>query len=114
MMRTKRRYIAVKVANLPTDGFEHLEDGLYRALAEELGAMVYHKANPKIIRFGKHSFILRVGLEKYKDTIAALALIKRINDTDLAFYTIGSSGTIKALTSNPIEFPKEKFNSHRK
>ena len=99
MMRTKRRYIAVSVVNLPGEGFEQLEDGFYRALAEELGALEYHKANPKIIRFAKRSFILRVGLEKYRETIAALALIKRISDLDVAFYTTGSSGTIKALVS---------------
>ncbi len=100
MMRTKRRYIAVSVVNLPGEGFEQLEEGFYRALAEEIGSLEYHKANPKIIRFAKRSFILRVGLEKYKETIAALALIKQVNNAEVAFYTTGSSGTIKALTAH--------------
>lgn len=101
MMRAKHRYIAVSVVNLPGEGFEQLEEGFYRALAEELGAMEYHKANPKIIRFAKRSFILRVGLGKYREVIAALALIKRIDNAEVAFYTTGASGTIKALAAHP-------------
>lgn len=100
MMRTKRRYILTEVANLPGESFEQFEGGFYEALAAELGAMEYHRANPKIIRFMGKRFILRVTLEKYSESVTALALIKRVNGADMAFYTAGASGTIRALMKN--------------
>ena len=103
MMRRKIRYILTESAKpvLETDRSQ-FEQQLYRAMLHSIGELNYHKTNPKIIRFmDEKRFILRCSLEGYKAALLALAIIKRLDDKETAFYTLKSSGTIKALLKVP-------------
>lgn len=55
---------------------------------------------------GSRRFILRCNLAMYKDTIIALAFMKRLAGKEIAFYTLNASGTIKALESK-LQKPKD-------
>lgn len=99
MMRDKRRYILVRCTkSIEERDRKIFERSLYSELAKEIGEIEYHIANPKVMKYiGADCLILRVGLEKYEASIAALALIKNINGSGVGLFTLKSSGTIKAL-----------------
>lgn len=99
MMREKRRYILVEcsreIGQAEQKGFE---TSLQNAMIQQLGEAEYYLSNPKIVKFiGERSFILVVFLQKYEESITALALIKNIGSAQIGLYTTKSSGTIKAL-----------------
>lgn len=98
MMREKRRYILIMCTFEIAKGNEKaFEGGLYNAMQKELGNL-YFKANPKVVKYiDERRFVLRVGLDGYKIAIASLAFIKVVNDTEVGLYTLGASGTIRAL-----------------
>ncbi len=103
MMRRKIRYILTESAKPILEGDRsQFEYQLYRAMLHAIGELNYHKTNPKIIKFvDERSFILRCSLEGYKEALLALAIIKKLEDKETAFYTLKSSGTIKALLKAP-------------
>lgn len=99
MMREKRRYIHI-LSSRPVLEQERkrFEAELYSALMSQLGEAEYFKANPKIIKFnGRDKFILKVMHERYEQSIVALTLIKSMSGKPIGFYTMKSSGTIKAV-----------------
>ena len=99
MMRDKRRYLLV-ASSRPIKGPEPrlFEIPFYNALMTQLGEAEYFKANPKVIKFiGNDRFILRVSLERYEQSIVAVTLVKSLVGKPIGFYTLKSSGTIKAL-----------------
>ncbi len=100
-MRDKRRYILVEsgigIAEAERDDFSM---ALYNALLHSIGESTYHRVNPKMVKFmGERRFILRAALAGSGLLIAALGLLKKINGRDCYFYTLKTSGTIKALAS---------------
>lgn len=99
MMRRKSRYILAESAILIAESDRaQFEPQLYSALLDSIGELSYHKTNPKIIEFlDEKRFILRCNLEGYRNALLALSLIKRIDNREIAFYTLKASGTIKAL-----------------
>jgi RNase P/RNase MRP subunit POP5 len=99
MIRTKRRYIVVETsAKIGAGEREAFEKGLYSAMMAQIGEAEYFKANPKVIAFlDERRIILKVNLEKYDESVVALALIKQIDSKVMGLYSIKSSGTIKAL-----------------
>lgn len=103
MMRRKIRYVLVESATpIPDGNRSQFEYQLYRALLRAIGELSYHKANPKIIRFlGDNMLVLRCNLEGYRSTLLALSFIKKLEEKEAAFYTLKSSGTIKALLKAP-------------
>jgi len=103
MMRRKIRYVLVEsVAPIPEADRPQFEYQLYRALLRAIGEISYHKSNPKIIKFiGANTLVLRCNLEGYRSTLLALSFIKKLDEKEAAFYTLKSSGTIKALLKEP-------------
>jgi RNase P/RNase MRP subunit POP5 len=99
MMREKRRYILVEstieIGEIARRDFEF---ELYKELLHTIGELNYFRANPKVIKYIRgNQFVLKCSLAKYKETILALTFIKRIAGKEVGFYTIGASGTIRAL-----------------
>ena len=101
MMREKHRYVLVESgAGVPESERESFVFGLRNALLHCIGESNYHRANPKIVDFvGPNRFIMRSSLWGYGPLIAALTLIKKVNNSDSYFYTLKSSGTLRALGS---------------
>ncbi len=97
-MRDKQRYVLVE-ANFEVKGDERsFGDEMNRELVRCLGEMNYHEVNPKTMKItGKNRFIMKSSLDGTGRLILALALIKRFNNSDAAFYTLKTSGTIKTL-----------------
>ncbi len=100
-MRDKRRYILVEsgigVAEAERDDFSL---ALYNALLHSIGESTYHRVNPRMVKFvSDRRFVLRAGLAGSGLLIAALGLLKKMNGKDCYFYTLKTSGTIKALSS---------------
>ncbi len=99
MMRDKRRYILVMSSRpIAEQERRRFEAELYSALMLQLGEAEYFKANPKIVRFtAKDSFILKVMLERYEQSIVALTFVKSMAGKPIGLYTMKSSGTIRAV-----------------
>ncbi len=98
-MREKHRYIAVESGHAVTEPErDDFATGLRIALMRCIGESNFHMVNPRVVEFlNDNTFILRTSLAGCGHVIAALALIKRIGGRDAYFYTLGASGTIKAL-----------------
>jgi RNase P/RNase MRP subunit POP5 len=98
MMRDKQRYVLVE-AYPDADGYtetfwNQLSDELLRCIGETN----YHITNPKFVKFvGKNTFIIRTTVPGAAQVILSLALIKNLNGKEIAFYTLKTSGTIRAL-----------------
>ena len=100
MIREKRRYILVEsgfeVGEHDRESFAY---GLYDGLLRCLGETGYHRVNPKVVDFvGSNRFIMRSSLSGAGSLVAARALLKRVNGKEAYFYTLKSSGTIRALS----------------
>ena len=93
------RYLLVETSRETNiESVSNLEREFYRRLRSLVGEMNYHKVNPRIMRFlDSKRFILKANFEGVEDAILALALMKRFDNSDTAFWTLKSSGTIKAL-----------------
>jgi RNase P/RNase MRP subunit POP5 len=104
MMRRKTRYILVESATpIAEGGRARFEPLLYRSMLQSIGDLDYHRSNPKIAKFlDERRFILRCSLEGYRKALLALAMIKRIDERETAFYTLKSSGTIRALGRSAV------------
>ncbi len=97
-MRDKHRYLLVEMSNETQLNDREFYALLSRELIRCIGEMHFHKVNPWFMKFvGKRSFILKSSLDGVNSLTLALALIKRLNTEPMAFYTLKSSGTIKAL-----------------
>ncbi len=89
MMRTKHRYILVESASYARR--EALQSELLRVIGTD-----YHIVNPKILDI-RGKMVIRCSLAGMGKLTTALALIKSLDGKENAFYTIKSSGTIRAL-----------------
>jgi RNase P/RNase MRP subunit POP5 len=100
MMRDKKRYLLVEsTIPLGTDerSFSH---SLYKEIIRCIGETSYHKINPKFMKFvSDNRFIIKSGLSGAGQLVLAFALIKKIDTKETGFYTLKSSGTIKALSA---------------
>ncbi len=99
--RPKNRYLLVE-ASTPLDTSDHgIANAILDSLAVELGAVGYVRANPKIVHsVGGGVFVLRVNRGYEGDLVLALSFVKRVGAQRLGFYTIKTSGTIRALISS--------------
>ncbi len=100
-MKDKHRYILVESGvEISDNDIEDFSSGLYSGLMHCIGEANYHRVNPKIVNFvGRNRFIIKSSLSGSGFLIAALALLKRVNSKETYFYTLKTSGTIKALSS---------------
>jgi RNase P/RNase MRP subunit POP5 len=74
------------------------ERAFYKELSRTIGELDYNRINPRIIKYlGPKWFIIRVDNEGLQRAILALSLMRRLDTTEMGFYTLLSSGTIKAL-----------------
>jgi RNase P/RNase MRP subunit POP5 len=63
-----------------------------------IGEMNYNRINPRITKaISETTFVMRVDNEGLGKAILALALMRQLDRRDTAFYTLLSSGTIRAL-----------------
>ena len=75
-----------------------LEGLFYKDLSHTIGEIDYNMVNPRIVKYldGK-TFIMKVDNEGLSKAVLALSLMRRLGQSEQAFYTLLSSGTIKAL-----------------
>lgn len=101
MMRDKRRYVLVMSSRTVAEQErKRFEAELYAAMMGQLGEAEYFRANPKVVKFiGRDSFVLKVMLDRYEQSIVALTLVKSVGGKPIGLYTLKSSGTIRALQS---------------
>ncbi len=100
MMRTKRRYILVEslygISDIRDFGKE-----LSAGMISIIGQIRFHKSNLRVIEvIDDTHFILKADLDGYGDSVVALAMLKRLAGKECAFYTLKSSGTLRALRSH--------------
>ena len=98
--RPKNRYLLVE-SSVPLDTRDSvLAKRILDALAFEIGAIGYVKANPKMVyQAGDRAFILRMNRGYEDDVVLALSFVKEIGNATVGLYTIRTSGTIRALIS---------------
>ena len=108
MMRLKSRYILVESAVPITAGErKDFEPLLCRALLHQIGEIGYHRTNPKVAGFiDERRFVLKCNLDGYRNAILALSMVKRLDSRETAFYTLNSSGTLKALSKGFTKKPE--------
>lgn len=100
MMRDKKRYVLVEASVKISEDERSFSNSLYKELIRCIGEINYHKVNPRVMKLvGEKRFIIRSSLEGTGQLVLAFALIKKINNTEMSFYTLKSSGTIKAVSS---------------
>lgn len=104
-MREKRRYLLVESsAELSVQDRRSFEHEFLKELLHNIGEINYYRANPKIMKYvSSKRFVLKCNLARYRETLAALTLLKGIGGKEIGFYTLNASGTIRAL-----EKPKGK------
>jgi RNase P/RNase MRP subunit POP5 len=99
-MKNKIRYILVESTS------DIVNEALFwRSLSRELikciGELNYHLVNPRLIGLiDSKNFVIRAELKSVNMLIVSLALIKNIDNKEIAFYTLKTSGTLKALIKN--------------
>lgn len=104
MKRDKRRYLLIETS-IEIRNEKIFEQTLYKCMIDIIGQIYYYKVNPKIIEIvDRKHFIIRVGLLGLDEAILCFSMIKRMNEEKTGFYTLKSSGTLKALRSKITEF----------
>ncbi len=98
MIREKHRYLLVESAGgIPNDKAA-FSKALHKEIMVCFGQLHYFKGSFRIMEFLESDlFIIRSSLAEYENLIRAFALIKRLGNEEAAFYTLKSSGTIRAL-----------------
>ncbi len=100
MMRDKKRYILVETSVKISEDERSFSHSLYNELIRCIGEINYNKVNPKVMKLvGQNKFIIKSSLEGTTQLVLAFALIKKVGNKEMAFYTLKTSGTIKALLS---------------
>ncbi len=97
MVKVKHRYILVESAE--ELGEEVLKGRLNGELSRAIGDIDYHRVNPRLMKYGGKRFVLRCSLDGYGKLVVALSMVKELDGRKVAFYTIKSSGTMRALLS---------------
>ena len=73
-------------------------NALSREMLRCIGEINYHRVNPKFERFvGKNRFIIKTTVPGASQVVLSMALIKNLDGEEIAFYTLKTSGTIRAL-----------------
>ena len=97
-MREKKRYILVEAHSPIAGDKDSFKKGLYTELVKCAGQLSYHRMNPHLVGFlDSNRFIIRASLDGTPAIVASLAFVKSVNSVENAFYTLRSSGTLRAL-----------------
>jgi RNase P/RNase MRP subunit POP5 len=94
LVRVKHRYVLVESAAEAGGTGAALQAELLR----QMGGMLYPRANPKVLDVGGR-LVIRCSLDGLGSLIVALSMIKAMDGRPAAFYTIRTSGTLRALLS---------------
>jgi len=98
VIREKHRYLLVEMSGETKLNEKEFYALLARELIRCIGEMNFHRVNARFMKFtSSKSFVIRSSLEGIGSLTLAFALIKRLSAEPLSFYTLKSSGTIKAL-----------------
>jgi RNase P/RNase MRP subunit POP5 len=103
VVRVKHRYLLIETSapfDEDSDFGVRAKDMLQKELMLQIGHSLYHTVNPKVISMKSNILTLKCSLHGLSNLIVALAMIKSIDGKSIAFYTIKSSGTLRALNSN--------------
>ena len=103
IFKRKRRYILVEASRGfdITDGqnWTDLKGELYRFLGEKQ----YMESNLfPLKQLDDKRFIVRVSRGAEKHAILALSFVKKIGPSEIGFYTLKTSGTIRSLITQPL------------
>jgi len=98
-LKEKHRYILVRAWRaLPEPERQTFERSFYSSMLAVLGELGYSEAHPKLIKFLDDShFIIKCTLEGKESTLLSLSMMKKVGGEDAFFYTLRSSGTLRAL-----------------
>jgi len=97
-MMKHRNILVEQYPGIPTTDERLFWNALSRELLRCLGEINYHAANPKFIEFvDEKRFVIRATIPGTGPVILSLALIKRVENRETAFYTLKTSGTIHGL-----------------
>lgn len=97
MVRVKHRYVLVE----STDNAGSAA-ALQTELLRQMGSMLYPMANPRVLDVGGR-LVIRCSLDGLGSLIVALSMIKSMDGRPAAFYTIRTSGTLRALLSKETD-----------
>ncbi len=114
-MREKHRYILVRSSEsikallgsgYTADTGKEFSKLINRYMLFELGDVHYSDSNPQVAAIlDDKTFILKVLLKGFKDSVVGLAFINKVNNIPISFITLKSSGTIKSIK----EYYKSRF-----
>lgn len=97
-MRDKRRYLLVETSGKITYDEKTFSNAVQKELLRCIGEINYHKVNPKFMKLvDDNHFIIRSSLDGIGQLVLAFSLIKKTGDAEMSFYTLKSSGTIRAV-----------------
>ncbi len=107
IFKRKNRYILIE-ASSPIDlSDRRIFEAAATKLKTYLGEQVFIESNPQIIsKLDEKNFIMKVTRGTEKQIFLALSFLKGINDKEIGFYTIKTSGTVRTI--------KEYFASYRR
>ncbi len=93
MTKNKHRYLLIK-SSVPLEGLNAHD--IKKAVFERMG-MRFHIAALKVIEMQGSTLVIRCSLKSFDEVVAALTMTKELGGRRIAFYTLKSSGTIRAL-----------------
>ncbi|MDE1869767.1 MAG: Rpp14/Pop5 family protein [Candidatus Micrarchaeota archaeon] len=108
ILKRKSRYVMVE-ASRPIDLTDKPAWSQLRAdISRFIGEKEYLDANPFLAeQIDQTKFIIRVNRGSEKAIVLAFSFIKLFNNSEIGFYTLKTSGTIRALKSKTIRAKKE-------
>lgn len=108
ILKRKSRYVMIE-ASRPLDVTDKLAWSQLRAdISKFIGEKEYLDANPFLAeQTDERKFIIRVSRGSEKAIVLAFSFIKLFNNQEIGFYTLKTSGTIRALKSKTIRAPKK-------
>ncbi len=98
IFKRKNRYILVETSS-PIDLSNR---GVFEEVASKLksylGEHAFMESNPQIIsKLDEKNFIMKVTRGTEKQLFLALSFLKGVNDKEIGFYTLRTSGTVRAI-----------------
>lgn len=100
-LRQKKRFIKVRIESNVKYNFKELSENLIEEIIFYFGAVDFGKSGIWILRdkfdYDKQEIVLKVGVKMKDKLVGVLALIKKINTSNVKLSIIRVSGTFKGL-----------------
>lgn len=111
-LRQKKRYLVFELISEKKFSAAEVEEAVHSALHDFLGQLGLAKAAPFFLKerfnFPAQRFLLKVNHQYPAEAKAALALIKKIKNTDLIIRSLTTTGSIKKAVKSLTEEVKLK------